>query len=78
MTLQAGRDFTAGADVVKAGTGNIALGGTGSLQAHNGDVSLLAGNNVTVAAGHIRTVGGGDISVRALAGPRPSRTRPRR
>jgi filamentous hemagglutinin family protein len=68
VTLQAGRDFTAGADVVKAGTGNIALGGTGSLQAHNGDVSLLAGNNVTVAAGHIRTVGGGDISVRALAG----------
>lgn len=68
VSLQAGRDFAASADVVKAGTGNIAFNGTGSLQAHNGNVSLLAGNNVTVAGGYIRTVGGGDISVQALAG----------
>jgi hypothetical protein len=68
VNLLAGRNFAAGADVVTPGLGNLAFIGTGSLEAHNGDVSLLAGNNVTVAGGHIRTVGGGDLSVQALAG----------
>ncbi len=67
VTLQAGRDFnTPGA--VHAGTGNISLSGTGSIEGREGDLNLLAGNNVTVAAGFVRTVGGGDITVQALAG----------
>jgi filamentous hemagglutinin family protein len=75
VTLQAGRDFTA-PDSVRSGVGNIAFSGSGSLQAHNGDVSLLAGNNITVGNGFVRTVGGGDISARALAGNINTGTRP--
>ncbi|MFN0067731.1 MAG: filamentous hemagglutinin N-terminal domain-containing protein, partial [Limisphaerales bacterium] len=67
VTIQAGRDFSA-PDLVTPGVGSILFSGTGALQAQNGQVSLLAGNNVTVAAGHVRTVAGGDLTVRTLAG----------
>jgi hypothetical protein len=68
VTFAAGRDFAAGPDAITPGTGNIAFSGTGSLQTQNGDVHLRAGNNVTVAGGHVRTIGGGNITVEALAG----------
>lgn len=67
VTLQAGRDFAA-PDSVRSGVGNIAFSGTGSLQAHNGNINLLAGNNITVGSGFVRTVGGGSITAQALAG----------
>mgnify|MGYP000880859048 CR=1 FL=1 len=75
VTLQAGRDFAA-PDTVRSGVGNIAFSGSGSLQAHNGDVRLLAGNNITVGSGFVRTVGGGDIDAHALAGNINTGTRP--
>lgn len=68
VTFEAGRDFGAGPEAIIPGTGNIAFNGTGSLQAQNGDIHLRAGNNVTVAGGHVRAVGGGDITVEAIAG----------
>lgn len=67
VTLQAGRDFSK-PDAVKAGTGNLAFNGTGFLETQKGDINLLAGNNVTVAGGYVRTTGGGDIMAQAVAG----------
>lgn len=67
VTLQAGRDFSL-ADTVIAGTGNIVFSGNASLQALNGDINLLAGNNITVGSGHVRTIDGGNINATALGG----------
>jgi filamentous hemagglutinin family protein len=67
VSLIAGRDFTK-ASGVRSGIGNIALNGSAGIQATDGDLSLLAGNNLTVGSGFVRTVGGGDIIARALAG----------
>ncbi len=57
VTLQAGRNFAAAADTVTPGTGNINFSGTGSLEAQDGNINLLAGNNITVNAGYVRTIG---------------------
>ncbi len=67
VTLQAGRDF-ATPDGVRSGVGNIAFSGTGSLQAQNGNINLLAGNNLTVGSGFVRTMDGGDITAHAVSG----------
>jgi filamentous hemagglutinin family protein len=67
VTLQAGRDFAA-PDTVRAGIGTISFAGTASLQAQNGNINLLAGNNITVASGFVRTVDGGSITAHALSG----------
>ena len=79
LSLKAGRDFSS-ADGIVSGTGNITLGtasvieatgtpGTaGTAGARDGSITLLAGNNVTLGSGAIRTSGGGNISVSALAG----------
>lgn len=67
LTLQAGRDFSS-AGKVTSGLGSIILSGTAGLQTGDGDISLLAGNNVTVNSGYVRTVNGGNISVTALSG----------
>jgi filamentous hemagglutinin family protein len=67
VSLVAGRDFSKPAGVTP-GLGNIALNGTAGIQATDGGISLLAGNNVTVATGFIRTLGGGDISAQAVSG----------
>ncbi len=67
VTLQAGRDFTL-ADAVRSGVGNISFSGTGSLEAQNGSINLLAGNNLTIASGFVRTIDGGGITARAVAG----------
>ena len=42
--------------------------GTAGLQTGDGEISLLAGNNVTVGSGYVRTINGGDISVTAVSG----------
>lgn len=68
VTLEAGRDFAATDGGVTSGSGNITFVGTGFLDARNGDIHLRAGNDVTVAAGHVRTTAGGSIAVEALAG----------
>lgn len=74
VTLQAGRDFSL-PNAVTAGKGSILFSGTASLQAQNGDINLLAGQNVTVAQGHVRTMSGGDITVKAVAGSIDSGTK---
>lgn len=67
VTLQAGRDFSL-ADTVVSGIGNILFSGNGALQAQNGNINLLAGNNLTVGSGHVRTIGGGSITAHAVGG----------
>jgi filamentous hemagglutinin family protein len=74
VTLEAGRDF-ATADSVVPGLGNIAFQGSGHLQTHNGDAVLVAGNNVTVAGGFVRSVAGGDLDVTAWSGSIQTGTR---
>ncbi len=67
VTLQAGRNFAL-ADTVISGTGNILFSGNGSLQSLNGNINLLAGNNITVGSGHVRTIAGGNITAHAVGG----------
>ena len=67
VTLQAGRNFAL-ADTVRSGVGTITFTGNASLQTGAGNISLLAGNSVTVNSGFVRTVGGGNIAVMALSG----------
>jgi filamentous hemagglutinin family protein len=67
VTLQAGRDFSL-MDTVVPGVGNIVFSGTAGLQALNGNVNLLAGNNITLGSGYVRTMGGGSINAHAVAG----------
>ena len=72
LSLLAGVDFTTG--IPQAGTGTIFLNGgngknfSGAIQLGAGDINLLAGNNITVGTGFVRTTGGGNISATALAG----------
>jgi filamentous hemagglutinin family protein len=75
VSLIAGRDFSQ-PDLVRPGVGNVALNGSAGIQAADGSVSVLAGNNVTLASGFIRSTAGGDLSVRALAGTINAGTRP--
>jgi filamentous hemagglutinin family protein len=67
VTLEAGRNFLS-ADTVTSGTGSITFTGPAGLQTGDGDITLLAGNSVTVNSGYVRTVNGGNISVTALSG----------
>jgi filamentous hemagglutinin family protein len=66
VSLEAGLNFSTGAAI--PGTGSILFSGTAGLQSANGEISLLAGNNVTVGSGYVRTINGGDISVTAVSG----------
>ena len=66
VSLEAGRNFSTGQTI--AGTGSILFSGTTGLQSGNGDINLLAGNNVTVSSGYVRTINGGNISVTAVSG----------
>ena len=68
VTLEAGRDFTLPGDAVTAGVGNITFSGSSFLQTQDGNINLLAGNNVSVGTGGIRTMGGGNIKVTAVSG----------
>lgn len=67
VSFSAGRDFNA-AGLIRSGVGNITLSGNAVLESSSGGLSLIAGNQVTVGSGAIRTTGGGDISVQAVAG----------
>ena len=49
-------------------TGGSVAVGSSSLQTQNGDITVLAANDVTVGGGAIRTIGGGNISVTATTG----------
>jgi filamentous hemagglutinin family protein len=79
VSLQAGYDFVNKA--VKSGVGSISFyDATGQIFASNGDapsamiqmaggdVSLVAGQNITLGSGVINTTAGGNISLHALAG----------
>jgi len=68
VTLEAGRNFALPGDAVTADVGNINFTGNAFLQAQDGNINLLAGNNVTVGTGAVRTMGGGSINVTAVSG----------
>ncbi len=71
VSLEAGTDFVSGKGIV-SGVGSIFLDGlTGSgtgIQAYDGNISLAAGKQVLLQYAFVRTAGGGDVSVTALAG----------
>ena len=75
VTLQAGRDFSL-ADTVVSGKGNIFFSGNSSLETQNGNVSLLAGKDIVVGSGHVRTLNGGSIAATALGGSVYTGTKP--
>jgi filamentous hemagglutinin family protein len=75
VTLQAGRNFSS-PDGITPGIGSITFQGSGALQAQDGSVSLLAGENVSVGSGFVRTMNGGSIEVTALSGSVNTGTRP--
>lgn len=75
LSLQAGRNFGT-PNLVTPGVGNITLSGSASLEAQNGAINLLTGNNISVAGGFVRTLSGGNIDVSALAGSVNSGTHP--
>lgn len=71
VSLQAGYDFAN--NNVPPGTGstakgNITFSGSSLLQTATGDINLLAGQNITIGSGFVRTSGGGSVSATALAG----------
>ncbi len=73
VALIAGANFTTPdaanpVGAVNPGTGNINFNSSSSLQTQNGDVSLFAGQSVTLNAGFARTVAGGNIDVFAANG----------
>ena len=67
VTLQAGRNFAA-PDTVTAGVGEIRFDGNASLEARNGNINLLAGQNVIVGSGFVRTIAAVNITVEAKSG----------
>ncbi len=72
VSILAGVSFPSG--VVQAGVGNIFLNSgqgktlNGAIQLASGNINLVAGNNIQVGSGYVRTIGGGSISAMALAG----------
>ena len=66
VSLSAGQNFSTG--LIIPGTGSILFSGTAGLQSGTADITLLAGNNVTVNSGYVRTINGGNISVTAVSG----------
>jgi filamentous hemagglutinin family protein len=73
LNLQAGVNFTTGA--VQSGSGSIYLNGStasqnlnGTVQTSAGSITMAAGQDILVGTGGIRTTGGGNISLEALAG----------
>lgn len=72
VNLQAGVNFATGS--VQSGTGSIYLSGGpalkqgGSVQTSKGDINMTAGEDILLGTGGIRTMGGGNINLQALAG----------
>ena len=84
VSLAAGRDFSSPSavlPVVLPATGarpkqnSIYLEGTASIESVTGDITLRAGLDVTVAGGFVRSMGGGNLWVQALAGTIQTGTR---
>jgi filamentous hemagglutinin family protein len=73
IAIAAGADFTGPLHVVE-GTGGIYFNGgpggagNGSIESLNGSIELVAGLEVIVGSGFVRTTGGGSITVTTLAG----------
>jgi hypothetical protein len=79
MQMTAGADFSAAGKAIK-GVGSIYLNGgpadingvkpngNGSIETSDGSIQLLAGNEISVGAGYIRTTGGGNIQIQTEAG----------
>lgn len=66
ISMEAGYDSSSGE--VIAGTGSITFSGNACAQAENRDISLAAGDSITVNSGAVRTVDGGSITVTAVSG----------
>src|SRR5262249_49384919 len=58
------------------GTGSVQLQGAAGLETSDGAISLRAGADIVVQNGFVRTTGGGNISVTALAGNVNAGTKP--
>ena len=65
--MAAGADFST-PNRVDPGVGNINFLGSGSVQAAEGSLTLLAGNSITLGTGFVRTLGGGNINLTAVSG----------
>jgi filamentous hemagglutinin family protein len=79
LTMSAGNDiiFNDGSGIkaannwnlsLTAGTGSILLNGSSFLETQNGDITLLAANDIIVNSGAVRTRNGGNIDVTATVG----------
>ena len=70
--LAAGVDFSSPSLALRPGIGGIYLngltGGSGAIEAFDGEIQLRAGHEVLVGAGFIRTWGGGNIAITTLDG----------
>jgi filamentous hemagglutinin family protein len=75
VSLIAGADFKSPTTVTR-GIGGIYLNDYSTVEAQNGHLSLVAGKEVLVSQGAIRTIGGGSIEVTALSGDINSGTDP--
>ena len=67
VTLEAGYDF-ASHSVDAGSVSSITLNGNSSIQTAAGNLSLVAGKDITVKTGFVRSTGGGNVSAWALAG----------
>jgi hypothetical protein len=68
LNLVAGATFVSSTSVNTTGSGSVTLSGGSVLQTENGDIGITAAGGVSVATGAIRTMGGGNIDVDAVAG----------
>jgi filamentous hemagglutinin family protein len=72
VNMEAGVNFASGA--VQSGAGSIYVNGGstgmagGSVQTSAGSINMAAGQDILVGSGSIRTTGGGNINLQALAG----------
>jgi filamentous hemagglutinin family protein len=72
VNLEAGVNFASGA--VQSGAGSVYLSGSstgtagGTVQTSAGSINMTAGQDILVGSGSIRTTGGGNVDLQALAG----------
>ncbi len=63
LNLVSGVDLTTGS--VRSGIGSVLLAGAATISSKDGNIRILAGRDVTVATGAIRTTVGGGVAVSA-------------
>lgn len=72
LSLLAGYDFSSQAVAVGAGSiylnGGDGLTGSGAIQMAKGDIDLLAGQDILIGTGYVRTSAGGSVSAETLGG----------